>query len=593
MAIRKVLVATLGHVDHGKTSLLDKIRKTAVTKGEAGGITQAVGVSIIPIETVRKICGKLLDALKLTITVPGLLAIDTPGHAAFTSLRKRGGSLADIAIVVVDINEGFKPQTVESIEILKANKVPFIIAANKVDMLHGWMYDEKKFLVQNINELHYETQNLLERKMYELVAQVAEQGLNSERFDRVSDYTQQIALVPVSAKTGQGIPELLMVLTGLAQKFLEKNLHIEETGYCKGVILEVKEDKGLGKTIDAIIYNGKLSVNDTIVVGGIQHPIATKVRALLEPAELAEMREKKSSFKNVKSVTAATGVKIAAPGLDEAVSGMPLRSCSPADVKQVQQELQSEISQVVVEQTGKDGVLIKADTIGALEALKTLLEGKNIPLASASLGNVSKKDLSQLETIHDKDEFKGILLGFNINVPQDIAELAKGKDLKIIVHDVIYKIIEDYEEYVSTLKKRIEMKELNSLVRPCKIAVMKGYVFRQNNPAITGVEIEVGRIRAGDPLMKDDGNPLTSVKAMKDGKDTVTIAEKGKQLAMSMDHITIGRQVNEGDFLYSDIPEEDFKKLKILKQHLTKMEIEVLKEIAEIKRKNNPVWGVG
>jgi len=593
MAIRKVLVATLGHVDHGKTSLLDKIRKSAVTKGEAGGITQAVGVSIIPIDTVRKICGKLLDALKLQITVPGLLAIDTPGHAAFVSLRKRGGSLADIAIVVVDINEGFKPQTVESIEILKAHKVPFIIAANKIDMLHGWMYDEKKFLVQNINELHYETQNLLERRMYELVAQVAEQGLNSERFDRVSDYTQQIALVPVSAKTGQGIPELLMVLTGLAQKFLEKNLHIEETGYCKGVILEVKEDKGLGKTIDAIIYNGKLSVNDTIVVGGIQHPIATKVRALLEPAELAEMREKKSSFKNVKSVTAATGVKIAAPGLDEAVSGMPLRSCSPADVKQVQQELQSEISQVVVEQTGKDGVLIKADTIGALEALKTLLEGKNIPLASASLGDVSKKDLSQLETIHDKDEFKGILLGFNINVPQDIAELAKGKDLKIIVHDVIYKIIEEYEEYVSTLKKRIEMKELNSLVRPCKIAVMKGYVFRQNNPAITGVEIEVGKIRAGDPLMKDDGNPLTSVKAMKDGKDTVTIAEKGKQLAMSMDHVTIGRQVNEGDFLYSDIPEEDFKKLKILKQHLSKMEIEVLKEIAEIKRKNNPVWGVG
>src|SRR3989338_2529615 len=125
------------------------------------------------------------------------------------------------------------------------------------------------------------------------------------------------------------------------------------------------------------------------------------------------------------------------------------------------------------------------------------------------------------------------------------------------------------------------------------MAVRKGDVSRQIIPAITGVEIEVGRIRAGDPLMKDDGNPLTSVKAMKDGKDTVTIAEKGKQLAMSMDHITIGRQVNEGDFLYSDIPEEDFKKLKILKQHLTKMEIEVLKEIAEIKRKNNPVWGVG
>src|SRR3989344_9419454 len=214
MAIRKVLIATLGHVDHGKTSLLDKIRRSAVTKGEAGGITQAVGVSIIPIETVRKICGKLLDALKLTITVPGLLAIDTPGHAAFTSLRKRGGSLADIAIVVIDLNEGFKPQTVESIEILKANKVPFIIAANKIDLINGWNYQEEKNLLQNINELSYEIQGVLEKKMYELVGQIFEQGLQSERFDRVQDYTKQIAIVPLSAKTGQGIPELLMVLTG-------------------------------------------------------------------------------------------------------------------------------------------------------------------------------------------------------------------------------------------------------------------------------------------------------------------------------------------------------------------------------------------
>jgi len=319
MSTRKVLLTVVGHVDHGKTSLLDKIRQSVVTKGEAGAITQAIGVSIIPIETIKKICGPLLNAFKDTLTVPGLLAIDTPGHAAFTSLRKRGGSLADIAILVVDIKEGFKPQTIESIEILKANKVPFIVAANKIDLLHGWQDDKNKSLIENINSLNTNIQGEFEKKMYELVGKFSELGLQSERFDRVEDYTKQLAIVPISAHTGQGIPELLVVLTGLAQKFLEKKLEIEEKGDAKGTILEVKEEKGLGVTIDTIIYNGHLKVNDTLIIGGIEQPIVVKIRALLEPAELCDMREKKSRFKNVKEVFAATGVKISAPGLDGAI----------------------------------------------------------------------------------------------------------------------------------------------------------------------------------------------------------------------------------------------------------------------------------
>ncbi|MFH1276092.1 MAG: translation initiation factor IF-2 [Candidatus Woesearchaeota archaeon] len=595
MAIRKVLLATLGHVDHGKTSLLDKIRRTAVTRGEAGGITQAVGVSIIPIDTIKKICGPLLNSLKQNLTVTGLLAIDTPGHAAFTSLRKRGGSLADIAILVVDINEGFKPQTIESIEILKANKVPFIIAANKVDLINGWHNEENKNLMQNISALNYDIQGLFEQKMYEIVAQVQEHsGMQAERFDRVQDYTKQIAIVPVSAKTGQGIPELLMVLTGLAQKFFEKSLEINEEGNCKGVILEVKEEKGLGKTVDAIIYNGKLNVNDTLIIGGIDEPLVVKIRALLEPAELAEMREKKSKFQNVKSVTAATGVKISAPGLDQAIAGMPIRSTSnPADVEKLKEEVQEEIKGIVCDNCEEEGVIIKGDTIGGLEALRNLLTEKGIPISSSAIGDVTKMDISKAESMLAKDEFLSVILGFNIKTPSEIEELAKNKKIKIITNEIIYKIIEDYEEHISSLKKEIEMRELNSLVRPCKFLVMKGYVFRQSNPAITGVEIEVGQIKSGSPIMDSKGKNITSVKAMQEGKDNVTVAQQGRQLSMSMDHITIGRQVEEGDFLYSDIPEEDFKKLKVLKKYLSKLELNVLKEIAEIKRTDNPVWGVG
>ncbi|MBT3814934.1 translation initiation factor IF-2 [Candidatus Woesearchaeota archaeon] len=594
MATRKVLLTVVGHVDHGKTSLLDKIRQTAVIRGEAGGITQAIGVSIIPIETIQKICGTLLDAMKGNLTVPGLLAIDTPGHAAFTSLRKRGGSLADIAILIVDINEGFKPQTIESIEILKANKVPFIVAANKVDLIHGWQYDKNKLLLQNIQALNSNIQGDFEKKMYELVGKFSELGLQSERFDRVEDYTKQIAIVPVSAETGQGIPEILMVLTGLAQKFLEKKLEIEETGNCKGTILEVKEEKGLGTTLDAIIYNGQLKVNDQLVIGGIAQPIVVKVRALLEPAELAEMREKKSKFKNVKEVAAATGVKISAPGLDGAISGMPIRSCSSKEeVEALKQEVQEEVGEIMVECDECVGVIVKADTIGGLEALRNLLQEKEIPVSSASLGDISKKDLSKLESLQEKDQFSAVILGFNIKVPEEIEELAKAKKLKIINHNVIYRTIEEYEEYREKLKRTIEVENLAKLVRPCKFAVLKGYTFRQSNPAIVGVEIEIGQIKTGDPIMNMQGKQITSAKSMQEGKDNISLAQQGKQMAMSMDGVTLGRQVEEGDFLYTDIPENDFKKLKELKKHLSKMEIEVLKEVAEIKRKDNPVWGVG
>ncbi len=595
MAIRKVLVTVVGHVDHGKTSLLDKIRHTAVVSGEAGAITQAIGVSIIPIETIKKICGKLLTALGNKLTVPGLLTIDTPGHAAFTSLRKRGGSLADIAILVVDINEGFKPQTLESIDILRAHKVPFIVAANKIDLVHGWSWNQQKNLLENVNELDYKIQGEFEQKMYNLVGKFNELGLQAERFDRVQDYTKQIAIIPISALSGQGIPELLMVLTGLAQRYLEVKLQIEEEGQAKGTILEVTEEKGFGTTLNAILYNGHLRVNDTIVIGGIDGPVVTKVRALLEPAELAEMREKKSKFQNVKEVFAATGVKIAAPGMEKAIAGMPIRGCSGnvGDIELLKEEVQQEIGEVLVSESEEVGVVLKADTIGGLEALKVLLGEKKIPISSASLGAITKRDLSQVESVKEKDEFYGVLLGFNVTVPTEIGEYCKTKGLKVIVHDVIYRTIEEYESYISGLKKEIELRELATLVRPCKFLVMKGYTFRQNNPAISGVEIEVGKIKSGDPIMNREGKRLTFVKSMKEGQDNVTVAEQGKQLAMAMDDITIGRQVQEGDFLYTDIPEGHFKKLKELKKYLSKNEVEVLKEIAEIKRRENPVWGVG
>ncbi len=429
--LRQIIVTFLGHIDTGKTSLQDYIRHSSIAKSEAGLITQHIGCSNIPLGTIKKLCGKLLDTLKLKFTIPGILFVDSPGHAAFTNLRRRGGNLADIAVLVIDINEGFMPQTLECIDILKQYKTPFIIALNKIDLLPGFQ-NRNSFLIQTIQSQPESIQQILDKKLYELVGKLSELGFNSERFDRVEDYTKQIAIVPTSAKTGDGIPELLMVLTGLAQKFMEQKLNVNVEGNARGTVLEIKEEKGFGKTIDAIIYDGNLKKNDTIVIGTLEEPIVTKVKALLEPAALADMRDKKAKFSNVKQVSAACGVKIFAPELENVVAGMPLRSCSANEVEKVKKEIKKEIKEVIIE-TDLQGIVIKADSLGSLEALIKLLKEKNITVKKASIGNISKKDISDASINYEKDPLHSVILGFNVDLMTDV----KLKNVKVITNNII------------------------------------------------------------------------------------------------------------------------------------------------------------
>lgn len=585
-SIRQILVTIVGHVDHGKTSLLDKIRGTAVTAGEAGLITQAIGASIIPIEVIKKVCGKLLDALKTEITIPGILAIDTPGHAAFTSLRKRGGNLADIAIVVVDINEGFMPQTEEAVEFLKESRTPFIIAANKIDIISNWKQNEKNVL-QNLASQQPETQKGFEEKMYSIVGQLHEKfGMNAERFDRVSDYAKQVAIVPVSAKTGEGIPELLMVLTGLAQKYLEECLKCDIAGPAKGTVLEVKEEKGIGKAMDVIVYDGTLKVGDKIAIGSIGEPIVAKVKALFEPAPLAEMMAKKAKYKSVKQVSAATGVKISAPGSEDAIAGMPLLGAG-ADIEKAKEEVQKQVEEVLVE-TDKAGIIVKADSLGSLEAAINMLRERKIPIRKALIGDISKKDIVDAESTREKNPFMAAVLGFNVKLPEDI----KPGNVKVITSDIIYELIEKFEKWQEEEKRRQESKVLEGLVKPCRIEILSGYVFRQSNPAVVGIHVVEGELYADTPMMKPDGEAVASVKSMQKEQKTIEKAEKGDEVAVSLPGVTVGRQINEGDVLLSDMPEPDFRKYKEHKHLLEGTEKALLKQIAEIKRRKNPVWGV-
>ncbi len=555
---------------------------------EAGLITQAIGASIIPRDALQKTCGSLLETFKIELKLPGILTIDTPGHAAFTNLRKRGGSLADIAIVVVDINEGFMPQTVESIEILKASKTPFIIAANKIDLIPGWHEHPELPLLAHINAQPSQSAQIFERKLYEMVGKLYEKfELSADRFDRVSDYTNQIAIVPTAAKKGFGLPELLVVIIGLAQKYLEQSLKVNLDGPAKGTVLEVKEDKGLGKTLDVILYDGSLALNDTIVIGGIDGPIITKIKALFEPAPLSEMREKRTKFLPVKEVQAATGVKISAKDIEPVIAGMPLESVKGNDIEEVKARVQSQVKEVMIE-TDATGVIIKADSLGGLEALITLLRDKGISIKKASIGLVTKKDVSDAEAVLKQDPLLGAIIGFNVDIQQDV----QAGHVKVILNNVIYKLIEDLERWQAESRQRIENSQLDLLTRPFKFELLRGYVFRQSNPAVCGVSVEGGTVRTGVQVMRADGKPITMVKGIQREKENLEKAERGAQVAIAMPDVIIGRQINEGDMLYSFIPEEEFVKLKEFKEFLSVDEKDILREIAGLMRKGNPVWGI-
>ncbi len=587
---RQPILVFMGHVDSGKTSLQDYIRQSSVVEREAGKITQHIGASTVPLETVKRICGKLLDNLKTKINVPGILMVDSPGHAAFSNLRKRGGALADIAVLVIDIKEGIMPQTKESIEILKANKTPFVIALNKIDRINGWS-SKKGLMLDIINQQSEGVRNEFEKRLYEILGKLHSMGFGSERFDRVEDFTKQIAMIPTSAITGEGIPELLMVVTGLAQKFLEQNLKFDPDVPGKGVILEVKETTGLGTTVDVILFDGKLKKNDIIVIGGLNAPIVTKIKALLEPAPLTEMREKKAKFSQINEAIAATGIKISANDLDEAVAGMPVWACNENDLEEVKKEIQEEVDEIVIE-TEDAGLILKADTLGSLEALILLFKEKNIPIRKATIGDISKKDVVEAMGNKDSDALLGCILGFNVNVAEDVNIYANANDIKIINSNIIYALLDLYEKWVEEKKKILEEKELEHLTRPGKIMLLKGYVFRQNNPAIVGSEVLQGSIKAGVSLMKKDGKKITYIKSIGKEKETLNIAKRGDQVAVSLPEVTVGRQIHEEDIFYTVISEEEFRSFKNLKRFLSHEEKELLKEIAEIMRNENPTWGI-
>jgi len=590
MKIRSPIVSVLGHVDHGKTTLLDYIRGSTIADKEAGGITQHIGATEIPNDTIDEICGSFISALTIKDLIPGLFFIDTPGHAAFTSLRKRGGALADLAVLIVDVNDGFKPQTFEALNILKMYKTPFIVVANKIDMIFGWETHEGLSFKESFNQQAQSVKQALDTKVYEIVCTLHKEGFQSERFDRISDFASQISIIPISARSGEGIIEVLAMLLGLAQEYLTEQLEINEDAPAKGTVLEIKEETGLGLTVDSIIYDGVLRTNDEIALMTSNNEVlTTKIRSILRPLPLEEMRDSKKKFKKFDEVVAAAGIKIAAPNLDDVVSGSPLRVLN--DEEDVEEEILKEIEDITIN-TDDEGILVKADTLGSLEAIVQLLKELDIPIREADIGDVNRRDIINSSIALNENEAHGAIIAFNVGVHQNSEEDLNNSDVMLFKGDVIYQIIEDYEEWIKQREEAKKKAFYDAIIKPAKFMSLPKLVFRQSKPAIIGVEALSGTVKQGQKLINKNGESVGIIASMEDKGETLPDISRGQRVAMAIDNAIVGKDFDEGDELFIDIPENHYKFIeREFKDKLTEDEFETLYEFLEIKRKQDPDWG--
>ena len=591
MRIRQPIVSVLGHVDSGKTSLLDKVRGTGVQGREAGGITQHIGASFLPVETIQKICGPLYEKLsKVEHKIPGILVIDTPGHEIFTNLRTRGGSAADIAILVVDANRGFQPQTNESLKILESRKVPFVVALNKTDMVSGWKNTETQFISQSIKEQNVEVQNFLDEKIYNVVTALSVLGYQSEAFYRIDDYKKEIAIVPVSAKTGVGIPELFAVLVGLTQQYLKEKLNQEEKSN-RGIILEVNDEVGLGPTANMILIDGQMRKEDSIIAAKRDSVIVTKPKALLLPKPLDEMRDPRDKFKPVEYIQAAAGVKIASPDLDGVLPGSTLYAVSDdAEIEHFKKIIEDEMQSVFIN-TETNGVILKCDAIGSLEAITEMLRRQQIPISKADIGPVTRRDILEAMATKENDRHLGVILAFNVKVLQDAETEADSNHIKVFTDKIIYSLIDTYTQWVDDDKADEENSVFKELTPISKFTFLKGFVFRNNNPAVFGIRVDVGQLRQKIPFMNKTGKKIGIIHQLQHDGKTVSMAKTGQEVACSVQNITIGRQIVEENVFYTLPSSSDAKQLvKRFMHKLSSEETDVLNEIIEIQRAIDPAY---
>ena len=576
-------LSLLGHVDHGKTTLLDRIAGSVRAEHEPGGITQHIGAIEVPRSSIERLCHGIVSTEQFS--VPGLLFVDTPGHRSFETLRRRGGALADLAILVVDAREGLMPQTRESIQILRHEKTPFAVALTKIDLLSGWRKPTGPIaLAAQLTLLGDAYRRALDDRLYAVAQELSEMGFSAERYDRVSDFTRNVGICPVSAKWGVGVPELLAVVVGLSQRFLAEELEVVREGG-EATVLERSDQRGVGPVANIIVYRGRLKVGDDAIVTGHTGPFTTRVRGLYRP-RAGRRGGRTTSLESLDAVEAAAGVYLAAPGAEEALPGGLLKVVrSEAEAAEVHRALDRESRPV--SELAESGVAIVADALGALEAMAFECREQQIPIHAAEVGPVHRALVLRMASV--RDETHRAVLAFNVPLLPDATPEGETAAVRIFRGEVMYRLLEEYATWRAEKLRELEARRRLETVHPAKVELLAGYVFRSSKPAIVGIKVLAGQLRPGVRLMHADGREVGVLKSLQREGSSADHAEEGAELAASIDGAVVGRNVAEGDVLYVAIPESAARFFRTAA--LSPSERAVLDEVTRIRRLSQPFWG--
>ncbi|XP_049295925.1 eukaryotic translation initiation factor 5B [Anopheles funestus] len=567
--LRAAVVCVLGHVDTGKTKILDKLRRTNVQDGEAGGITQQIGATNVPTENIKEQTKFVKGFQELQFKLPGLLIIDTPGHESFSNLRSRGSSLCDIAILVVDIMHGLEPQTLESINLLKSKRTPFVVALNKIDRLYDWSTMPRKDVRDILKAQAANTQLEFNQRTKEIIVQFAEQGLNAALFYENPDPKTYVSLVPTSAITGEGMGNLLFLIVQFCQKQLAKRLMYSDD--LQATVLEVKAIPGLGTTIDAILINGKMREGDTMILAGTEGPIVTQIKALLMPQPMKELRVK-NAYVEHKEIMAAQGVKIAAKELEKAIAGLNLQIAQKPDEVEifrdiVARDLKSALNSI---RLSDRGVYVQASTLGSLEALLEFLKTSKIPYSGIRIGPVVKRDVMKASTMLEHENQYATILAFDVKVERDAQELADNLGVKVFQADIIYHLFDKFMAYREEIKQRKRDEFKSIAVFPCKLKILPQFVFNSRDPIVMGVIVEAGIVKEGTPITvpSKEFTDLGVVTSIEANHKQLESARKGQEVCIKIEPIPgetpkmFGRHFDDTDMLVSKISRQSIDACK-------------------------------
>ena len=459
---RPPIVTILGHVDHGKTTLLDSIRKTDVAVKEHGGITQHIGAYQISISSPSP---KNKNIQKITF-------IDTPGHEAFAKMRARGADICDIAILVVAGNDGVMPQTLESINCIKKAKIPLIIAVNKIDLPDISLDKIKK--------------------------QLSKTGLTLE------EYGGETPLIALSAKTGLGIDKLLNTILLLSDLY---QIHDATPDILNGVVIESKLSKNKGPIATLIIKSGNLKIGDDVICENQSF----RIRALFDWNEASIEKAKPSDPVEVMGWKKLPLVGSILKQKNQSEQIQPSKINSNTG----QQKALTNTDNAVEEEKIK--LIIKADTAGSLEAIMSGLKN-DIQIISATVGNISESDILLAKTT------KSIVIGFHLNISENIFKLARSEKVLIKTFKIIYELFDEVGEVVKALKQG----NLVTVLGEAKVTT----VFPIKKDLIAGIKVISGRIARGDQIKVMRGSQeicRARIKSLRHHKEDITKAEQGME----------------------------------------------------------------